>query len=84
MARAGWRKPVVVARLADVVSVGVVERVFPRELIDEVIDACGRREQRVRALPARVMAYFCLGMALWSDHSYEDVLGLVSSGLVWT
>ena len=37
----------------------------------------------MRALPARVMAYFCLGLALWSDGSYEDVLGMVSSGLVW-
>ena len=69
--------------MADSVSVGVLEKAFSRTLVDEVIEACGRREQRVRALPARVMAYFCLGLALWSDGSYEDVLGMVSSGLVW-
>lgn len=69
--------------MADSVSVGVLEKAFSRALVDEVVEACGRKEQRVRALPARVMAYFCLGLALWSDGSYEDVLGMVSSGLVW-
>jgi hypothetical protein len=83
MARVGQRTAVAGGQLADSVSVGVLEKAFSRALVDEVIDACGRREQRVRALPARVMAYFCLGLALWSDGSYEDVLGMVSSGLVW-
>ena len=83
MARVGQGTAVPGGQLADSVSVGVLEKAFSRALVDEVIDACGRREQRVRALPARVMAYFCLGLALWSDGSYEDVLGMVSSGLVW-
>ena len=84
MAVLGWRKPVAGDRLADSVSVGALERVFTRDLVDEVIDACGRREQRVRALPARVMAYFCLGMALWSEGSYDDILAYVSAGLLWS
>lgn len=70
-------------RLADVVSVGVLAKVFTAEIIDEVIAECGRTEQRRRSLPARSMAYFAMGMALHSDGSYEDVLALISDGLAW-
>jgi hypothetical protein len=69
--------------LSDLVSVGVLMRVFPPGLVDEVIAEAGRTEQRHRSLPARVMAYFSIGMALHSEGSYEDVLGLLSDGLAW-
>lgn len=64
-------------------SVGVLTRVFPPELVDEVIAQVGRTEQRNRSLPARVMAYFSIGMALYSQGSYEDVLGQLTDGLSW-
>jgi hypothetical protein len=63
--------------------VGVLTRVFPPWLVDEVIAASGRTEQRSRSLPARVMAYFSIGMALYSEGSYEDVLGQLTDGLAW-
>ena len=69
--------------MSDLVSVGVLTRTFPPELVDEVIAGCGRTEQRHRALPARVMAYFSIGMALHSEGSYEDVLSLLTDGLAW-
>jgi hypothetical protein len=81
--RAGWIKPESDRRLSDVVSVGVLTRTFPAGLVDEVIAETGRREQRHRALPARVMAYFAIGMALHSEGSYEDVLALLTDGLGW-
>ena len=65
-------------------SVGVLTRVFPPALVDEVIAEAGRTEQRNRALPARVMAYFAIGMALFSEGSYEDVLSQLTDGLSWT
>jgi transposase IS4-like protein/DDE family transposase len=71
-------------RLSDLVSVGVLTRTFPPELVDEVIADVGRTEQRHRSLPARVMAYFAIGMALHSEGSYEDVLGLLTDGLAWS
>lgn len=83
MPRAGWRKPETERRLSDLVSVGVLARVFPPELVDEVIAEVGRTEQRHRSLPARVMAYFSIGMALYSDGSYEDVLAQLTDGLSW-
>jgi hypothetical protein len=83
MPRAGWVKPESDRRLSDLVSVGVLTRVFPPDLVDEVIAGAGRTEQRNRSLPARVMAYFAIGMALYSEGSYEDVLSQLSDGLAW-
>lgn len=83
MPRAGWKKPETERRLSDLVSVGVLTRVFPPELVDEVIAEIGRTERRHRSLPARVMAYFSIGMALYSEGSYEDVLAQLTDGLSW-
>lgn len=83
MPRVGWVKPASDRRLSDLVSVGVLTRVFPPDLVDEVIAAAGRTEQRHRSLPARVMAYFSIGMALYSEGSYEDVLAQLTDGLSW-
>jgi len=69
--------------LSDLVSVGVLTRVFPPSLVDEVIAQVGRTEQRHRSLPARVMAYFSIGMALYSEGSYQDVLAQLTDGLSW-
>lgn len=70
-------------RLSDLVSIGLLSRVFPASVVDEVIAAAGRREQRSRALPARVVAYFSIAMALYADGSYEDVFAELSDGLSW-
>ena len=63
---------------------GVLTRVFPPGLVDEVVAEAGRTQQRHRALPARVMAYFAIGMALYSDGSYQDVLAQLTDGLSWS
>lgn len=84
MPRVGWTKPESDRRLSDLVSVGVLTRVFPSDVVDEVIAEAGRTEQRQRALPARVMAYFAVGMALYSEGSYEDVFGQLTDGLSWS
>jgi hypothetical protein len=83
MPRTGWRKPESDRRLSDLVSVGVLTRVFPAALVDEVIAEAGRTQQRHRSLPARVMAYFAIGMGLYSEGSYEDVLTQLTDGLAW-
>jgi hypothetical protein len=84
MPRGGWVKPVTDRSLSDLVSVGLLTRVFPADVVDEVIAEAGRTQQRNRALPARVMAYFSIGMALHSDGSYEDVFAALTDGLSWT
>ena len=83
MPRAGWVKPASDRRLSDLVSVGMLTRVFPPALVDEVVAEVGRTQRRSRSLPARVMAYFSVGMALYSEGSYEDVLAQLTDGLSW-
>ncbi|WP_427136499.1 IS4 family transposase [Pseudarthrobacter sp. S9] len=84
MPRSGQVKPTSDTRLPDVISVGLLTKVFPAHVIDEVIAEAGRTQQRSRALPARVMAYFSIGMALYSDGSYEDVFEHLTDGLSWS
>jgi hypothetical protein len=62
------------SRLADSISLGVLAEILPRDLIEEVLDAPGRREQRSRRLPAHVMVRFALAMCLFYDEDYEEVM----------
>ena len=84
MPRSGWRKPESDRRLSDLVSVGLLTRVFPADVVDEVIAAAGRTQLRHRSLPARIVAYFAIGMALHSEGSYEDVVDQLTDGLAWS
>jgi len=61
--RVGWARPVSERRLSDLVSVGVLARTFPPDLVDEVVAVAGLTGQRHRLLPAQTMAYFAIGMA---------------------
>jgi len=83
MPRAGQRKPLSDSRLTDHVSIGVLTRVFPAELVDGVVAEAGRREQRQRLLPARVVVYYVLALALFADCSYEEVMRQLVEGLAW-
>jgi hypothetical protein len=81
--RAGWVKPESDQRLSDHISLGVLTRVFPPDLVDVVLAECGRVERRHRLLPARVVVYYVLGLALFSTSSYEEVMRMLVSGHSW-
>lgn len=83
MARSGWVKPEGTERLTDHISLGVLARVFPPGVVDEVITRTGAGEQRSRLLPARVMVYYVMAMALFTSASYEEVMRSLLSGLRW-
>lgn len=83
MPRPGWKKPDTDRRLSDLIAVGLLTRVFPPDVVDEVIAQAGRTQQRSRILPARVMVYYAIAMALTSDGSYEDVYVDLTDGLSW-
>jgi hypothetical protein len=51
--------------MADHIGIGVLTRLVPRELVDEVVVGLGRKEQRSKKLPARVTVYFVLALALF-------------------
>jgi hypothetical protein len=81
--RSGWVKPESDQRLSDHISIGVLTRVFPPELVDGVVAEAGRTERRHRLLPARVVVYYVLAMALFSRASYEEVMRQLVEGLAW-
>jgi len=81
--RAGQVKPPVVERLSDRIAIGVLTSAFPPELVDRVVAETGRTQQRERLLPARVVVWLVLAMALFSGQSYEEVARLLAGGLGW-
>ena len=83
MPRAGWVKPETDQRLSDHISIGVLTRVFPPDLVDRIVKEAGRTEQRQRLLPARVVVYYVLGLALFSQCAYEEVMRMLVEGLLW-
>lgn len=68
-------------RLADQVALGVLTRTYPPELVDQVLVRCDRVEQRHRLLPARLMVYYVLGLALFSGMASVEVLRCLVEGL---
>lgn len=74
-------KPVSDRLLSDQVSVGLLTRVFPVEVVNQMIADDGRTEQLYRSLTARVMAYFAIGVALHSKNFYEDMFAQSTDGL---
>src|SRR5712692_512522 len=83
MPRAGWVKPETDQRLSDHISLGVLTRVFPHDLVDQVVADSGKTEVRHRLLPARVVVYYVLALALFSQASYEEVMRNLVEGLSW-
>lgn len=67
--------------LTDHVGLGVLTRVIPRDLVDEVLNATGKNEQRKRLLPARVVVYYVLALTLFYGDAYEEVLQKLVNGL---
>src|SRR6266511_5747742 len=55
----------------------------PPPITDRVVQQTGRAEQRRRLLPARVVVYFVLALALYSHAAYEEVMRCLVEGLGW-
>jgi hypothetical protein len=83
MPRAGQVKPPVEPRLSDRIAIGVLTSIYPPELVDRVVAEAGRTQQRQRLLPARVVVWLVLAMALFSGQAYEEVARLLAGGLGW-
>jgi len=67
-------------RLTDRTGIGVLTRLVPRDLVDEVLAETGRREKRSRLLPAHIVVYFVMAMAVFRD-GYEEVMRRLTGGL---
>jgi hypothetical protein len=70
-------------RLTDFISLGVLTAYFPIELVRAVLRDTGRQSRRERDLPAHVMVYYSIGMALYADVSTREVLRCLLEGMRW-
>ena len=53
-----------------------------RDIVDDVIRECGKREKRQRLLPAHVVMYYVLALNLFFGEAYEEVLRQLVNGEV--
>ena len=70
-------------RLSDYLSVGVIARIYPRAAVRDALQGTGRSSVRKRALPAEVMVYYVIAMALFRAVSTREVLRCLMQGLRW-
>ena len=61
----------------------MLTRVFPPDLVDQVVAEADRTEERQRLLPARVVVYYVWALALFAGCSYEEVMRELVEGLSW-
>ncbi len=71
------------SRITDYISLGVIAKFFPREKIDEVLKETGRASVRQRDLPAHVVVYYVIALALYMRSSYREVLRCLLEGVQW-
>ena len=56
-------------RLSDHISLGVIARAVPAERVRQVLSETGKASERERDLPAQVMVYYAIAMALYMGSS---------------
>ncbi len=70
-------------RLTDYISLGVLAKTFPRARIEEVLAATGKGSLRQRDLPAHVVVYYVIALAIYMQASSREVLRCLLEGLQW-
>ena len=68
-------------RLTDHIAIGVLSGLIHRDIVDGVINECGKREKRSRLLPAHVVVYYVLALNLFFGEAYEEVMRQLVNGL---
>ena len=71
------------ARVSDYITLGVLAKRIPLEAIHKALRKEGRQSERERRLPAHVMVYYVVALALYMHVSYEEVLRCLVEGLQW-
>ena len=70
-------------RLSDYISVGVLAKAFPPARVHAILAATGKTSVRQRELPAHVVVYYVMGLALYMQVSYREVLRCMLEGAQW-
>ena len=55
-------------RLSDFIGLGVIARAVPPERVRQVLAETGRASERERDLPAQVMVYYAIALALYMGY----------------
>jgi hypothetical protein len=71
------------SRITDYISLGVVTRFFPADKVRAVLKETKRDSVRQRDLPAHVVVYYVIALALYMQSSYREVLRCLVEGLQW-
>jgi len=70
-------------RVSDHISLGVIAKTFPPDRVQQVLAETGKASERERDLPAQVMVYYAIAMALYMGSSTREVLRCLLEGLRW-
>jgi hypothetical protein len=70
-------------RVSDHVSLGVIARTVPLEEVRRVLAETGKAGERERDLPAHVMVYYAIALALYTASGTREVLRCLLEGLRW-
>ena len=70
-------------RLSDHISFGVMARTIPSEQVRAVLAETNKASERERDLPAQVMVYHVIALALYMGSSTREVLRCLLEGLRW-
>jgi len=71
------------SRITDYISLGVIAKFFPLKKIQEVLTETKRASVRERDLPAHVVVYYVIALALYMRSSYREVLRCLLEGVQW-
>jgi hypothetical protein len=70
-------------RITDFISLGVLTKTFPLAAIQAVLGGMGKASVRQRDLPAHVVVYYVIALALYMQSSYREVLRCLFEGIQW-
>ncbi len=71
------------SRITDYISLGVVAKTFPLDRIRAALVITRRESVRQRDLPAHVVVYYVIALALYMQSSYREVLRCLLEGIQW-
>ena len=71
------------SRITDYISLGVIAKAFPLAAIRSVLAKTKKASIRQRDLPAHVVIYYVIAMALYMHSSYREVLRCLLEGIQW-
>src|SRR3982074_1306500 len=71
------------SRITDFISLGVVAKTFPVDKVHAILRATDKESSRQRDLPAHVVVYYVISLALYMQSSYREVLRCLLEGIQW-